>query len=505
MSCLMTSGVNKTMKHLKQMILSLSIVSMAAAPLSAYEIPDSKAAQVDSANVRALRQFSNGVSELSSFANKAIVLISVSKIVEGRPYGAIDPFDFFFGPRFRPQIPPHEQRKQQAGLGSGFLVDLKKGYIITNNHVIEGADEISLKLANGKEYTGKVLGSDKNTDVAVVQIKDDDFDRKGLTQLHLADSDKAAVGEFVLALGAPFGLEASLSFGVISAIGRGNLNITSLGDFLQTDAAINPGNSGGPLIDMDGNVIGMNTAIYSRSGASAGIGFSVPANLVRKIANQLINNGAVARGYLGVQLAQDIDDELAAGLNLPNDVRGALIARVEPGTPADKAGIESGDVITKVEGKTIRSRQELTNSIGLLAPNTKVDLELYRNGRKINAEVKLSEFPNATSLAEANRPGNDEEAGSTAGLVLESLNPSLHQDWIQRYNIESRKGLLITDVVAGSDGQRAGLRPGDVLLSANRSALTSVSSFAKIYNSNRKILIRLERSGAFLFASLTKR
>ena len=244
-----------------------------------YEIPRAPANTNVSSNIKALQQMSEGISELAANANKAVVFVSISKTIKGMPFGEINPFEFFFGPQFRGHPRGQAPERKQKGVGSGFIIDLKKGLILTNNHVIEGADEISLKLANGETYDGKVLGRDKNTDVAVVKIKDKKYNRKGLGVLNLADSKKTKVGQFVIALGAPFGLEASLSFGVISALGRGNLQITNLGNFIQTDAAINPGNSGGPLLNMDGQVIGINTAIYSRSGSSAGIGFAVPAAL----------------------------------------------------------------------------------------------------------------------------------------------------------------------------------------------------------------------------------
>ncbi|MFW7380418.1 MAG: Do family serine endopeptidase [Oligoflexus sp.] len=489
-----------------RLITSLFLFSLFTSSIYAYQLPTAKDPLVNSGNVQVLERISKGVSDLSEEASKAIVFISVSKIVKGRPYGEIDPFDFFFGPRFRsPQQGPREEERQQSGLGSGFFIDLDRGYIITNNHVIDGADEISIKLANGETYIAKVLGSDRNTDVAVIQIKDEKFQRKGLSQLHLGNSDGLKVGEFVLALGAPFGLEASLSFGVISATGRGNLNITSLGNFLQTDAAINPGNSGGPLIDMNGHVIGMNTAIYSRSGASAGIGFAVPSNLVRQIATQLISKGAVSRGYLGVQLAQDLDDDLTAALNLPKNTKGALISRVEANTPASKAGLESGDVITAVNGNPIRSRQDLTNAIGLLSPGTTINVDYMRNGKKRSTKVAITEFPSQEKLASTpQQQGDDEKSNPFAGMSLESLDQNRHRDWISQYGIESRRGLLVTDISANSKAAAAGIRPGDVLLEANRTPLQSPQDFSKVFAKNRRILVQLERGGAYLFASLRR-
>ncbi|NRA64618.1 MAG: Do family serine endopeptidase [Pseudobacteriovorax sp.] len=486
----------KTPLKLLAVVLSLGL---SWSPAMSYELPPSKA--IAGKETDLLDKISKGLGDLSEKASSAIVFISVKKTVSGRQMGQIDPFDFFFGPRRG--FPQGPSQRQQAGLGSGFIVDLDKGYVLTNNHVIDGADEISLKMANGKTYDAKVIGADSNTDVAVVQIEDKSYSRKGLSQLSLGDSDRVKVGSFVLALGAPFGLETSLSFGVVSAIGRGSLNITSLGDFIQTDAAINPGNSGGPLIDMKGRVIGMNTAIYSRSGASAGIGFAVPSQLVRKIASQLINKGKVARGYLGVQMSPPITEDIAAALNLPKDVKeGALIGRVERGTPAAKANLQDGDVIVEVDSKKITSNERLTTTVGLLPPGKKVKVKFYRNGKLKSTSLTLGEFPTNPRLASSQSQRNNFE--NTAGLKLENLSSSRHSSFIDRYNIESRKGLLIVDINPDSPGAQAGLRPGDVIIKANRKSVDSPETFEKMFSKSNKLLVQIERSGGYRFASIRK-
>lgn len=473
-----------------------------------YNLPQPDPNIKVSDNVRVLRQISAGVSELSDQTGKGVALISVSKIVKGRPYYELDPFDFFFGPRFRQPGPQAPEQRQQAGVGSGFIVDLAKGYIITNNHVIEDADEISLKLGNGATYEAKVLGRDQNTDVAVVQIKDANYDRSGLTELSLGNSDNIKTGEFVIALGAPFGLEFSQSFGAISAVSRGNLNITSLGNFIQTDAAINPGNSGGPLINMEGLVIGMNTAIFSRSGSSAGIGFAVPSNLVRAIAEQLINKGKVSRGYLGVRLAQDLDDELTTAFGLPKGTQGAVVSNVERGTPAAKAGIESGDVITEVNGKPVRTNSDLTNSVGLMAPNSKVKVVYYRGGKQRETVVTLGEYDKAVAAMGGPQQEDAGEEGSpsdyTQGLRLEPLSKQKHAQYIEQFRIESSSGLLVLDVDQTSKARSSGIRPGDVLLRANQTPLKSVKDFSDAFKGSGKVLLQLERQGTFLFASIRK-
>ncbi len=491
------------------LLLSVALLSSTA---HAYTLPAPDINRKPSDNVQLLQKISSGVAELSQEASKGIALISISKIVKGRPYYETDPFDFFFGPRLRQPDPNEPAQKQQSGVGSGFIVDLDKGYIVTNNHVVEDADEIDVKLSNGETYEAKVLGKDPNTDVAVVQIKDNKFNRKGLGQLPVGNSDNIHVGEFVIALGAPFGLEFSQSFGAISATSRGNLNITNLGNFIQTDAAINPGNSGGPLIDMNGTVIGMNTAIFSRTGSSAGIGFAVPSNLVKEVALQLINKGKVARGYLGVRIApQDIDDDLAAGMNLPKGTRGALIGNVEKNTPAARAGIESGDVITEVNGHAVHSGQELSNVVGLLQPGTKVKVVYYRGGTQKTSELNLSTYvvqntrnPQALEDDDDNSAGAAKGAFNEAGLKLDLLNKQKHARFIQEYGIESSHGLLVLDVDPNSKARSSGIRPGDVLLKVNNAELKSVKDFNAAFAASKKVLIQLERRGTFLFASVRK-
>ena len=467
----------------------------------AYEFPTKGGQLRQTEATRVLNQISKGVSDLSAEASKAVVFVSISKTIKGHPFSEVDPFEFFFGPRYRPNGRRELPERKMKGLGSGFIVDMKEGYIITNNHVVEGADEISLKLANNTTYDGRVIGRDKNTDVAVVRIKDKNFNRKGLKALRLGDSDKLSVGQLVLALGAPFGLESSISFGVISAMGRGNLNITNLGNFLQTDAAINPGNSGGPLLGTNGKVIGMNTAIYSRSGASAGIGFAVPSNLLKNIALQLINKGNVARGYLGVRL-QALDEDLAAGLNLPKKTRGALVAQVQVETPAAKAGLEEGDVIVSVDGKKIKNSSELSNRIGLLSPGSTVKLEVLRDGKPKKISVQLAAYPNEFTAAD--KSGNTESL--PAGMRLLPVDPQKgsFRKYKNQFNFTSSKGLLVLEVAPGTSGDSAGIRPGDVLLKANKKALKAPKDFYKIYKNSKKVLVQLEREGNFLFASIRK-
>ncbi len=350
---------------MKKACLSLLTALSLASPALArtYTLPDAPPPRTDDPALNALEAISRGISRIAETANKGVVLVTTSRAGRG-----------------------------QEGLGSGFLVDVDQGYVITNNHVVQGAREVQLKLANGSSYRAKVVGRDERTDVAVVQIKDKDYRRDGLAALALADSEQVKIGDIVVALGAPFGLESSVSFGVVSAVGRGNLNITELGDFIQTDAAINPGNSGGPLLDAKGQVVGMNTAIFSRSGAYNGIGFSVPSRLVREVAGQLIAGGSIERGYLGVEL-QELTDELQESLHLPDDVRGAVVANVSRSGPARLVGMQPGDVISAVDGMPLKNATALVNTIGLMRPGSEVKLTIYREGKRRETEVRLGEFP----------------------------------------------------------------------------------------------------------------
>lgn len=461
-----------------------------------YELPSAQTAVPINGNTEILRQMSQAVSSIAETSRKALVFVSVSKTMKNAPL-MIDPFEFFFGPGPGGPSAPQRERPKQEGLGSGFFIDLSKGYLLTNNHVIEGADTISLKLANGEVHDGKVIGRDANTDIAVVEVVGD-FKKEGLSALVLGDSDAILPGSFVLALGAPFGLESSTSFGVISAIGRGNLQITRLGDFIQTDAAINPGNSGGPLISMDGKVIGINTAIASRSGAYNGVGFTVPSNLVRNVAASLINDGSVQRGYIGVYF-DPLREDWVDSLKLPKNTVGSIISKVAPGGPADKAGLESGDVIITINNRTLKDGEELVNIIGFMKPGDKAHVQYYRQGKKQDTTIVIGAYPGAESLAAAGEPGA--KASNPYGITATPLTEALRRE----YQIESHAGLVITNVTENSPAQRAMLRSGDVILAVNGKKVTNQQALDSILKNEKKmVLLHVERQGAMYFLSLKR-
>ncbi len=484
-------------------VLLFFITTLAPKIALAYQLPSASSSTARySGNVSVLQQMSSGVSEIAEQTSPAIVFVSVAKVMRN-PFGnsgQFNPFEFWF-PELKNKSPRQPNPKpQKSGIGSGFFVDLDKGYVITNNHVVEGADEISLKLANGESYDAKVVGRDKNTDIAVVQIKNKKFDRRGLSSLVLADSEGLKVGEFSIALGAPFGLESSISFGVISALGRGNLKLTQLGNFIQTDSAINPGNSGGPLVNMQGKVIGVNTAIFSQAGGYNGIGFAVPSNIARRIAAQLINKGKVDRGYIGVTM-QSMDEQMTGHLGLPKGQKGVMVTQVVSRGPAAKAGIKEGDVITEVAGKAISSPNELANQVGLKNPGERVAISAYRDGKRKNFSIKIQSFPTDPTALVSKSSGSK---GSGFGFSLAPLNRSLKS----KYRISSPSGALVTDASPGSPASRFGLREGDVIVEVRvnrkRTQIKKPSDFYAATRNHNSCLIRIERGNEYQFLAISK-
>ena len=471
---------------------------------SAYEIPSAPPAKSDDPDILELQKISNGIDKIAAGASRAIVLVSTTKQIASGPPELMDPFRFFFGPDFpfsSPQGPSDQQpdngqgmKQTVVGIGSGFFFDLDKRYILTNNHVIEGADKIHIKVAPGQTYTGKVLGSDANTDIAVIQIDDKNFSKDSLAALVLGNSDDIKSGDLVIALGAPFGLEASVTFGVISATKRGPLEIAKIGNFIQTDAAINPGNSGGPLINIYGQVIGLNTAIFSQSGTYAGVGLAVPSNLARQIAQELLNKGKVERGYLGVQITE-ADTDVIKDLGVPEGITGALVSNVMKDSPAAKAGVEAGDVIIAIDGKPVKSSGDIVNEIGLMKPGTTTKMTLYRGKKKQEITVKIANYNE--NVAQKEKAGGAE---LSFGMVLEPVSSSL----AHRYNFESKVGAVVAKVDRRGAAAQAGIRPGDVILNCNDKIIDNPDDFKNCIKDKKRILLRLERSHQFFFVIIEK-
>jgi serine protease Do len=397
---------------------------------------------------------------------KVIERAQAMQMTGGIPYG-VPPelWDFFGGSPFGGGQVPQQQVPQQQGVGSGVIAS-PDGFILTNNHVVAGADTIRIGLSDGREFTARVVGWDEATDLAVVKI-----DATDLPAVVFADSDTVEVGDRVLALGNPFDVGMTVTSGMVSGLGRrtpgGGIYYE---DFIQTDAAINPGNSGGALVDAEGRLIGINTAIVSRSGGFQGIGFAIPANLAVNVMNQLVENGTVVRGYLGVR-SQAVDSLLAEQFNLPS-VSGAIIVNVEPGTPADRGGLLSGDVITRFNGREVADERALGLIVAQVAPGSTVSAEVYRDGERRTMDFTVNERTETASSGRmgggrgfqnpGNRPTDD---GTLDGVAVTDLNNRTRQEFGIPNNV---RGALVVEVDPTSEAAQAGLMPGDVILEINR-------------------------------------
>ena len=371
------------------------------------------------------------------------------------------------------------QRKVQA-LGSGVIVDAKRGLVLTNNHVIEHADQITVTLHDGRQLDAKIVGSDPETDVAVIKIPP-----KNLTAIKIANSDNLKVGDFVVAIGNPFGLGQTVTSGIVSALGRSGLGIEGYENFIQTDASINPGNSGGALVNLRGELVGINTAIFSRSGGNIGIGFAIPINMATQVMEQIVKNGSVQRGYLGVQV-QDLNPDLAEAFDIKRDT-GAVVNSVEPDSPAAKAGFKAGDVITSINGKPVRKAWDVRNQIGLKQPGKDVTFEVVRNGKNTQLTAKLASM-------------KDQLPGQLSSINnrLEGVSVSnLDQDNPYYGKVD---GVIVTDVTQGTRPWRAGLRKGDIITSVNRQNVSNVKDFVDtVRHVNGPLLFRIIRGNAAAF------
>ncbi len=430
-----------------------------------------------------LKRTGKAFSEVAKKAMPAVVFITVEKEVAVQGYSPFqfnDPFDFFGFDRFRGQPgSPRTQRRVVQGWGSGFIIT-EDGYILTNNHVVGDSDKITVKLHDGRTLEAELVGTDPRSEVAVIKI-----DAEELPFLETADSAKLDIGEWVIAIGNPFGLAETLTVGVVSAKGRSNIGLADYEDFIQTDAAINPGNSGGPLLNIDGKVIGINTAIMSQSGGYMGIGFAIPINMALAIRDQLVEKGRVTRGFLGVRLNPQYGDEMAKSFGL-DEARGALVAEVMEDTPGAEAGLRSGDIILQINGDELRDSNELMNKVALMRPGTNVTLKIFRDGKEIEKKVELGTFP------------GDEESEAEAGEILGELGFSVTEltpELGSRLGYELDEGVVVSEVESGSIAEAAGIQQGHLILGVNRKPVTSPSGFkAEIAKAAeaKKLLLRIK-------------
>ncbi len=401
------------------------------------------------------------------------------------PFGGDHPFNEFWERFFGGQIPRGPQR--QRGLGSGFIID-PEGIIVTNHHVVDGAEKIVVRLSDGKDFDAKVLGSDEKTDIAILKIDG----VRGLTPAMLGDSDRLEVGEWVMAIGNPFGLDSTVTTGIVSAKGR-HIGAGPYDSFIQTDASINPGNSGGPLVNLRGEVIGINTAIFSQSGGNIGIGFAIPSNLARDLIPQLRDKGRVVRGYLGVTI-QKVTDDIAATMGL-QDARGALVAEVAAGGPAERSGIRTGDIIVQFNGNDIKDSADLPLEVARVAPGESVQVKILRDLKATNIVVKIGEMKDEEVLAESSQ--------GDFGMTVQPVTPALAES----LGLEKPEGLLVSAIKPGSSAAEAGLRRGDVIMQINRRPVRDLADFKREISQSengKSILFLIKRDKRSLFLALKR-
>lgn len=435
--------------------------------------------------LKSLKQTGQAFRSVAQKVSPAVVFIKVEKETKNGSAAEFSfPFDDdffrrFFGTPPQGQQPRNKpQKRREVGQGSGFLIS-SDGYILTNNHVVGDADKVQVQLLDGREYEAEIIGADPGSDLAVIKV-----DESQLPFLSLGDSDKLQVGDWVLAFGNPFGLSHSLTAGIVSAKGRSGIGLNDYEDFIQTDAAINPGNSGGPLVNLDGEVVGINSAIFSRSGGYMGIGFAIPVNMAKQVKTQLIKHGEVRRGRLGVHI-QDLTADLAESFGLEQP-KGVLVTKVVPDSPAEAAGLKQGDVILKINQDKTDDMAGLRNRVALIKPGTKVRLTVLREGRELvlNATIGQLESTKAQSAG-----------GSVTmpmfGLSLQNLTPEL----AERLGYQEEQGVLIAEVETGSAAARAGLNRGSLILEIDREQVHSVEQAKQLLKEKKQVHLFLVRQG----------
>jgi serine protease Do len=441
---------------------------------------------IDKDSMEVLSKISDAMSSVAEKVKPAVVNISTSRIVK------TPRLPFFDDPFFRRFFgDPHYQKRKVTNLGSG-VIATSDGYILTNNHVIEGAEDILVKLADGKEYKGRVIGTDPRTDISIIKI-----DEKNLPTIPWGDSDKLRVGEIVLAIGNPYGLSQTITMGVVSALGRSGIGITDYEDFIQTDAAINPGNSGGALVNIKGELIGINTAIFSTSGGYQGIGFAIPANMVKNVMDSIINQGRVVRGWLGVNI-QPLTPQLAKQFGL-KDETGVLLVDVVEGSPADKGGLKRGDVIIEYDRKKIDNPFQFKNLVASTRPGKTVETKVIRNSSVITLTVTIEELP---SDLQALSPTEFDNA--LKGVYVQELT----DDILKKFGITKKiNGVVINNVEDDSPAFGLLMR-GDIILEVNRKSVTNVKEYLNIVSKiekNQDILLLIMREGSVQYITISSK
>jgi len=439
----------------------------------------------------ALSSAPGSFSQLAKNASPSVVNISTVKVIKGRkeipsPFGSEDPFRDFFERFFRDQMP---KDFRQRSLGTGFIID-KDGFILTNNHVVEETEEIKVKLADGREFTAKIVGRDPKTDLALIRIEP----KSPLEPLPLGDSDQLEVGDWVVAIGNPFGLGNTVTAGIVSAKYR-QIGTGSYDNFIQTDASINPGNSGGPLLNTAGEVVGINSAIFSQSGGSVGIGFAIPINMAKDLLPQL-KKGKVIRGWLGVMI-QKITPDLKDKLGL-KDERGALVADVTAAGPADKAGIKRGDVIVSFDGKKVKESNDLPYIVASTPVGKTAAVEIIRKGQEKSLRVKIGQL-------EEEKPSQIvSEAKPNLGMTVEQITPELARN----FGLSEERGLVVVQVEENTPAAEAGMAPGDIIMEVEQVPLKDIEQYNRTigaYKEGDTVLFLVSRKGATIYLTLKVR
>ena len=460
-----------------------------------------KPAAISESTVAPALQLQKAFAAVAAHVKPAVVSVYSEKIVKYEapefpfPFGD-DFFHQFFGQQFpNRQGQPREYKVPQRGMGSGMILD-KQGHILTNYHVVADVDKLNVRLADKRRFDAEIVGTDPRSDVAIIKIKGKVPD--DLPTVDLGDSDALQPGDLVIAVGAPFGLTQTVTQGIISATGRQDVGISDYEDFLQTDAPINPGNSGGPLVNMRGQVIGMNSAIATSIGQFAGVGFAIPVNMIKTMLPKLIKGEKITRGMLGVVI-QEVNEDLAKQFHL-SEAEGALVSQVAPNSPASDAGMKVGDVIVTYDGKKVEDTRHLRNLVAATLPGTRVRIEVIRNGKRETLTATIGTLTAETAQA-GGAPSGGEEQLTALGLKAKTLTPQL----ARQYGLENEKGVLITGVEGGSVASMAGLQAGDVIAEADRQPVTNIRELegvlAKAKNKDR-VLFLIKRQGGSLFVVL---
>ena len=435
----------------------------------------------------------SGFTEVAKAITPAVVNIT-SHAVHTRDRGQRDSMEEFFGSPFGPPDGPRghngPREPRGGGMGSGVIIS-PDGYIITNNHVVEGANELTVTLPDKREFKGKIIGTDPKTDLAVVKV-----DASGLPFTRWGDSSKLQVGEYVLAVGNPFGLNSTVTLGIVSALGRGRMGITQYEDFIQTDAAINPGNSGGALVNTAGELVGINTAIISQTGGYQGVGFAVPASMAKPVLESLVATGKVVRGYLGVAI-QDLTPDLAKSFGL-KQAKGALVSSIAENSPAERAGLKQGDVITAYQGKPVEDPATLQREVTRTPVGTRAVMKVMRNGREQEITVTVGEQSERARVASA----DSSMENALTGLEVQSLDLQMARE----LGLHGKAtGVVVVNVEPDSLADRAGVAQGDVIREINRQPVKSVKDYEKVASSLKKdesALLLINRRGASLFITV---